>query len=125
MAVLSPALADSAKVIRRVAVGERVEGRRRTTEVRGEPFRCRLIPNPAREVRDERGELRLVEAATLVAGVDDMQVNDEVFVKSRLVGDARWRVSGAPQVVITRRLGRAAAVPLERLADPPDTEVIP
>lgn len=57
-----------------------------------------------------------------MCAVDQVRSSDELQVESVTAGAGRWRVTGSPQVVITRRLGRAAVVPVERLAEPPPPE---
>ena len=123
MAVLSGALVDRARVVRKVETGERVEGRSLLVPTHGEWFPARLIVSPSREVADDRaGVRRIVERGELVCSTEDVLASDELDVKSRTFGDGRWRVAGTAQVTPTRRPGRAVVVPVERLVEPPPQE---
>jgi hypothetical protein len=81
--VLTPALADRARVIRTYRTRERIEGRSASFPMEGQWFPCRLVVQPAREVEDpEHGRRRIVETGELVAATDDVRVTDEVEVRS-------------------------------------------
>ncbi len=91
MGTLAPTLTEGGRVMRRIATGARIEGRRRVTEVHDEPFACRLVPQESREVRDEQGGVRLVQRASLVCDTDEIRASDEVEVTERVAGHGRWR----------------------------------
>lgn len=121
MALLSGALADRARVIRNVATGPRVEGRTQTVATSFGWMAARLVVAPSREV-DDNGRRRIVETGQLLCASTNVLTSDELEVESATAGDGRWRVSGAPQVILTRRLGHAVVVPVERLREPPAGE---
>jgi len=118
-------LADRARVIRKVADGPRVEGRMALLDTTGDWFAARLIPAPSVEIEDERhGRRRIVETGSLVCANADLLTSDELEVQSRTLGDARWRIAGAPQIHRNRRARNAVVVPVERLVEPPATEEV-
>jgi hypothetical protein len=80
---------------------------------------CRLTVADAPELADpERGVRRVVARAELVCEPDaDIQPSDEIEVRSVTLGDATWRVVGAPAVIRTRRRARAVTVPLARTVE--------
>ena len=113
------ALADRARTIRNVTHGARIEGRSLSVPVADGWWPCRLVPSPSREVEAEGGRRRIVETATLITRATNVQTADTLEVDSQTIGRARSKVSGTPQIVITRRLGRGVVLPLERLMEPP------
>lgn len=113
------ALADRARVIRNVTHGERIEGRSVSIPVPDDWWACRLVPSPSREAEADGGRRRIVETATVIARTTNVQTADTLEIDSQTIGRGRWKVSGTPQIVITRRLGRGVVVPVERLVEPP------
>ena len=122
MALLTPALADRARTVRTVRSGPRVEGRKAGVKVSDEWMPARLIPALSREVTSEGGRRRIVQRGSLVCASADLLTSDEIDVDSRAFGRATWKVLGPPQIVITRRMGRASVVEVERLVEPPPSE---
>lgn len=119
MGRLSAALTDRARVIRRVATGARVEGRTPTGETFGSWTACRLVPADAPERDDGLGLRRVIERAELVTGPGlDVQASDDIEVQSRLLGNGRWEVVGAPRAAASSRRVRAVVIPLQRTVEP-------
>ena len=120
MARLSRALTDSARVVRQVAAAARVEGASPMAETHGEWMPARLVPGQAFERDDESGRRAILARAELVCGVDalDVQPSDRIEVRSPLLGDATWSVTGIPQRAATGRAVVGVVVPLERTVEP-------
>lgn len=120
MARLRAALADRARVHRHIAGGPRIEGRSWAAPVVLEWIPCRLTVTDAAEALDaERGARRVVARGELIceAGADVL-ASDAVEVRSAALGDATWRVVGAPAVIRTRTRARAMSVPVARTLEP-------
>lgn len=115
------ALADRARIVRDVAVGPVVEGRRATTATSLDWMPARLVLAPSREV-DGDGRRRIVESGQVVCTATDVKTSDELDIESVTAGDGRWRVTGRPQTIVTRRLGFASVIPVERLHEAPAGE---
>lgn len=122
MSRTSAALTDLARVVTTVRSGERVEGRSLTAEVTAGMTRARLVPDAVAEGRDEEGQRRVLETASLVlAALDDqggpvaVTAADRVEVRS----GAEWSVWQIRSVEPVRRrrklIGTICAV--ERLDD--------
>lgn len=120
--MLSAALRDRARVLRKHPTGAKVEGR---TPMRTEPgdwFRCRLIIEPAPEREDQQGGRRIVAAASLVTWYVDedgepvqVRASDSLEVER----SGTWRIVAEPQPLTAAR-GRIVGwlVQLQRLAEP-------
>jgi hypothetical protein len=106
-------------VRRHVSGGPRIEGRSWAAPVTGEWFPARLVIADAAEALDaERGARRVVARGELIceAGADVL-ASDEIEVRSATLGDAMWRVVGAPAVLRTRTRSRAMSVPVARTTE--------
>jgi hypothetical protein len=122
VALLSGALADRARVVRSVQVGPRVEGRTDTQETSFDWQPARLVPDPSGREAEENGQRVIHQTARLVLADADVLTTDVIEVQSATAGAGRWEVVGVPEVVATRRLGRAVVVAVARTVEPPPAE---
>jgi len=119
MGRLSTSLTDSARVVREIVAGPRVEGMSPTAPVRFAPFACRLIPLDAPEAAEEGGRRSVSERAQLITGAGiDVLPSDALEIRSTLMGDGNWRITGAPERLSSRRKVMALVIPIARTVEP-------
>jgi len=119
MGRLSTSLTDTARVVREVIAGPRVEGMSPTAAVRYDWFACRLVPTDAPEATDPGGRRSVSERAQLVTGAGvDVLPSDGLEIRSTLMGDGTWRITGAPARLSSRRRVMALIVPVARVVEP-------
>ena len=115
-------LIDSARIVRSVDAGQKVEGRSPFVAVTGASFPCRIVTDPVREA-EAAGRRRATATATLICRESDLRLADEIQVEAKVSGSGRWRVAGTPQIGPARWGGRVTTVVLERLTEPQAPEV--
>lgn len=119
MGRLSSALTDTARTVRVVATGTRVEGRSPTVDVHGAWVPARLVVQDQREREEERGLRSVQHRATLILPPGtDLLPSNRIEVRSAVYGDQTWNVTGAPERVATRRSVRAIIATVERTSEP-------
>ncbi len=104
------ALPDRARTVREVDTGEKVDGRKIKSTVKGPWFRCRVESNEGRQ-DVQPGQVIFRKRTNFMAfkrAVDgtltDVRGDDTLEVESREFGNGEWRFDGDPRFVRKKRV---------------------
>lgn len=122
---LGAVLVDRARVLRRQAAAQRVEGTTPMVTVGGAWFRARLFLQGGREMEGEQASYRrVVPGPQLMYALRDadgqpieLGFDDRVEVDSPQLGRAVWRVNGEPEKIRKRRAVIGHLATLERVQE--------